>query len=204
LIAFTFFNQKTSGNFSGLTFDIGASSVKWSIHLLATGSSSSDANSTAGGGLTLRYCLPRAWWWETTAQLVERWWRQEARCWCSEEDRKPMPVAPAPPHTRLPRWLFSGPSADQRQCPPRPQRQDGNKGGSSANNVGLIVGVAVAVPVAVALVLLVIGTALGISWQRKRLARRSAGSVHFDRGADDDHNAQLWPWRSLSRTGNLE
>jgi hypothetical protein len=53
--AFTFFDQKTSGNFAGLTFDISASSIKWSIHLRAANNS---ANWTAaGGGLTLRYRL---------------------------------------------------------------------------------------------------------------------------------------------------
>jgi hypothetical protein len=52
--AFAFFDQKTSGNFSGLTFDIGASSIKWSIHLINTNST---PESAADGGLTLRYRL---------------------------------------------------------------------------------------------------------------------------------------------------
>jgi hypothetical protein len=52
--AFTFFNQKTSGDFSGLTFDISASSIKWSIRLQATNSTAAAASE---GGLTLRYRL---------------------------------------------------------------------------------------------------------------------------------------------------
>jgi hypothetical protein len=57
--AFTFFDQKTSGNFSDLTFDISASSIKWSIHLLraANNSSTSTLAAAAGGGLTLSYRL---------------------------------------------------------------------------------------------------------------------------------------------------
>jgi hypothetical protein len=51
--AFTFFDQKTSGNFAGLTFDMGASSIKWSIHLRAANNSSdSTLAAAAGGGLT--------------------------------------------------------------------------------------------------------------------------------------------------------
>jgi hypothetical protein len=52
--AFTFFDQKTSGNFSGLEFNISASSVKWSIRLQATNSTAAAASE---GGLTLRYRL---------------------------------------------------------------------------------------------------------------------------------------------------
>jgi hypothetical protein len=52
--AFTFFDEKTSGNFAGLSFDIGASSIKWSIHLINTNSTAAAA---AAGGLTLRYQL---------------------------------------------------------------------------------------------------------------------------------------------------
>jgi hypothetical protein len=51
--AFTFSKQETSGNFSGLTFTIGASTVKWSIRLSAINTTITGS----GAGLTLRYRL---------------------------------------------------------------------------------------------------------------------------------------------------
>jgi hypothetical protein len=81
--------------------------------------------------------------------------------------------------------LFYDPSIGLGVLLDRNDRGDG--GSSSGSEVGLIVGVAVAIPVAMALVLLVIGAALAVGWHRKRLARRSAGSINFE-GGDDDHD----------------
>jgi hypothetical protein len=58
--AFTFHRQTAQGNFSGLTFSIGASSVKWSIHLHVANSSTSTSEggaAFAAHGISLSYLL---------------------------------------------------------------------------------------------------------------------------------------------------
>jgi hypothetical protein len=251
--AFTFFDQKTSGNFSGLTFGIGASTIKWSIHLINNNSTAAAA--AAGGGLTLRYRLtgllasnaststggevvvrasrgqvvvqrgrPQAnmttylvplftttsntsTTTRTTAAQVELFdvalvdgtyfvpiSHSIVRTSADDEEEASYVVELVLPGFN--ESLYYDPSIGLGVLLGRNDRDNGDGDGSSSDSgVGLIVGVAVAIPMAVALVLLVIGAALVVGWHRKkRLARQSAGSIHFegaDDDDDDDHNDQL-------------